>query len=272
MACVVVLAVLYLLAVRTEWGQRLDNAAIRGRTIDSAVQHAVRGTLGTVSVGSAALATGALMVAALLRHRPRLAIGIGVLVLGANVTTQLLKDTLTRPDLLGSDVLSPTVTTFPSGHSTVAMSLALALVLVVPARLRVPVGVLGIAYAVAVGAATLTGAWHRPSDVLGAYLVTLAWAAGVSAWLVVPRAGTGDAVTTDRTPPALDWIVFALTALVIVAAIAMGVDVIRDADLGEIDVGRAYVFSVFAIGAGAVAALAALVVTLDRAPLDPPRP
>ena len=272
MACVVVLAVLYLLAVRTEWGQRVDNAAIRGRTIDSAVQHAVRSALDTVSVGSAALATGALMVGALLRRRLRLAIGIAILVLGANVTTQLLKDTLTRPDLLGSDALRPSVATFPSGHSTVAMSLALALVLVVPARWRVPVGVAGIAYAVVVGAATLTGAWHRPSDVLGAYLVTLAWAAAVSAWLVAPRAGAADAVATDRTPPALDWIVFALTALVIVAAIAMGIDVIRDAELDKIAVGRAYVFSVFVIAAGAVAALAALVLTLDRAPLDPPPP
>ena len=266
------LAVLYLLAVHTEWGQRVDNAAIRGRTIDSAVQHAVRSTLDTVSVGSAALATAALMVAALLRRRPRLAIGIAILVIGANLTTQILKDALTRPDLLGPDVPRATITTFPSGHSTVAMSLALALVLVVPARLRVPVGVAGIAYAVVVGAATLTGAWHRPSDVLGAYLVTLAWAAGVSAWLVMPRPGAGGAVATDRTPPALDWIVFALTALVIVAAIAMGFDVIRDAELDKIAVGRAYVFAVFAIGAGAVVALAALVLTLDRAPLDPPPP
>src|SRR5262245_27425060 len=190
-ACIVMLVVLYLIAVQTRWGQRADNAAIRGRTIDSAVQHAVRSTLDTVSVTSAAIATFALMVAALLRRRPRLAVGVGVLVFGANVTTQLLKDALTRPDLLGPDVPRATVTTFPSGHSTVAMSIALALVLVVPARLRVSVGVAGIAYAVVVGAATLTGAWHRPSDVLGAYLVTLAWAAGVSAWLVVPRAGAG---------------------------------------------------------------------------------
>src|SRR5262245_1955367 len=75
-ACVVVLAVLYVVAVRTEWGQRADNAAIRGNTIDPAVQHTARRTLDTVSVGSAALATVALMVAALLRRRPRLAVGV----------------------------------------------------------------------------------------------------------------------------------------------------------------------------------------------------
>jgi membrane-associated phospholipid phosphatase len=269
---VVLFVVLYLLAVRTAWGQRADNAAIRGRTIDSAVQHAVRSTLDTVSVTSATLATFAVMGAALLRRRPRLAIGAGALVLGANATTQVLKNALDRPGLLGPGVARATVSTFPSGHSTVAMSLALALVLVVPARLRVAVGVASGVFAVVVGAATLTGAWHRPSDVLAAYLVTLIWAAGVSAWLVVPRAATrGGAVPADRTPPALDWIVFALVFLVIAAAIAMGVDVLRDAELDQIGVGRAYVFAVLAIAAGTFAALAALILTLDRAPLDPPR-
>jgi membrane-associated phospholipid phosphatase len=266
--CVGLLAVLYLLAVRTEWGQRVDDAAIRGRTLDSAFQHAVSRTLDTVSVTSIAIATGALIVLALLRGRPRLALGIGVLVLGANVTTQILKDVLTRPDLLDFGTTRATVTTFPSGHSTVAMSLALALVLAVPARLRFPVGIAGGAYAVGVGAATLTGAWHRPSDVLGAYLVTLAWAAGVCAWLVAPR--VRGRTPSDGSSAVIDNVVIALSVLVVVAALAMGVDVVRDAELDRISVGRAYVAAVFAIAAGAVLALTALVVTLDGAELDLP--
>ena len=188
--CAVLLVILYLVAVRTGFGQRIDNAALEGRTMDRLVQDAVDRTLDSVSVTSLVLATVALIVLALLRRRPRLAIGIGVLVVGANLTTQVLKDGLDRPNPLelGAGRIGLTLPTFPSGHSTVAMSLALALVLAVPARLRVPVGIVGLAYAVLVGAATLTGAWHRPSDVLGAYLVTLVWAAGVSAWLVAPAA------------------------------------------------------------------------------------
>ena len=50
----------------------------------------------------------------------------------------------------------------------------------------------------------------------------------------------------------------------------MGLDVARDSHLDQLEVGRAYVISVFAIGAGAVLVLSALVITLDRAPLDPP--
>jgi membrane-associated phospholipid phosphatase len=265
--CMVLLGALYLVAVRTEVGQRVDEAAIRGRTTDSVVQHVVDRTLDTVSVTSIFLATAALIVIALVRRRPLLAIGIGVLVLGANVTTQILKDTLTRPDLLSPATARGALATFPSGHSTVGMSLALALVLAVPARLRVPVGIAGITYAVLVGAATLTGAWHRPSDVLGAYLVTLAWAAGVCAWLVPRR---GSPVQTDGNVVALDRIVIALTALVILAALVIGVDVARDAHLDQLDVGRAYLGGVFAIAAGAVLVLSALVITLDRAPLDPP--
>jgi membrane-associated phospholipid phosphatase len=265
---VVLFVGLYFVAVRTEVGQRIDEAAIEGRARDSVVQHAVFRTLDTVSVTSIFLATVALIAIALLRRRPLLAVGIGVLVLGANVTTQVLKDVLTRPDLLTPPTLLNSLAAFPSGHSTVAMSLALALVLAVPARLRLPVGLVGITYAVLVGAATLTGAWHRPSDVLGAYLVTLGWAAAVCAWLVAPRGPQPR--EPDGNAVVLDGIVIALTLLVIAAALVMGVEVARDARLDQLEVGRAYVASVFAIGAGAVLVLSALVITLDRAPLDPP--
>ena len=109
--CAVLLVALYVVAVRTEFGQRADNATLRGRTTDAVVQHAVDRTLDSVSVTSLFLATMALVVLALLRRRPLLAVGIGVLVLGANVTTQVLKDALTRPDLLGPETARAT-----SGH------------------------------------------------------------------------------------------------------------------------------------------------------------
>ncbi len=140
--CAILLVVLYVVAVRTGFGQRIDNAALEGRTTDRVVQRAVDRTLDSVSVTSIVLATVALMVLALLRKRPLLAVGIGVLVVGANLTTQVLKNGLDRPNPLelGAGRIGMTLATFPSGHSTVSMSLALALVLAVPARLRVPVG------------------------------------------------------------------------------------------------------------------------------------
>jgi hypothetical protein len=264
-ASVVLLGLLYVVAVRTSFGQRVDEAALSGRTRDAAVQHAVDRALDSVSVSSLAIATIALVVLALLRRRPRLALGIGILVVGANGTTQFLKDTLTRPELHIPGTHS-TVASFPSGHSTVAMSLTLALVLAVPSRLRVPAGIVGSAYAVVVGAATLTGAWHRPSDVLGAYLVTLAWAAGVAAVLVTSP-------STRPAPPqggavVVDWLVILLTVVLVGAAVVMGVDVLRDARLDQFEVGRAYLAAVVAIAVGALVTLGALVTALGTAELD----
>ena len=61
------------------------------------------------------------------------------------------------------------------GHSTVAMALAVALVLVVSENSRPWAALGGLIYATAVGAGTVTAGWHRPSDVIGAYLVVTMW-------------------------------------------------------------------------------------------------
>jgi membrane-associated phospholipid phosphatase len=268
---VVLLVAGYVIAVHTRLGQRIDTASLEGRTLDLAVQRAVGHALDTVSVTSLAIATAALMVVALLRRRPRLAVGVAVLVVGANLTTQVLKEVLERPQLLDG---APSLTSFPSGHATVAMSLALALVLVVPARLRVPVGAVGLAYAIVVGGATLTSAWHRASDVLGADLVALAWAAGVSVWLVAPSLAAGARVDREQAPRrlgvrALDAIVVAATLAVFAAMVAMSVKVVREVQLSTFDVGGPYVASMIAIVWGATAAVAALIGALGRASLDP---
>jgi membrane-associated phospholipid phosphatase len=270
-ASVVALVFGYLVAVQTEFGQRIDTASLNGRTLDPAVLDAVDNALDTVSVTSIAIATGALMAVALLRRRPRLAVGIAVLVVGANVTTQVLKEVLERPQLLGG---APSLTSFPSGHATVAMSLALALVLVAPARLRLPVAIVGLVYSIAVGGATLTSAWHRASDVLGADLVSLTWAATVAAWLVAPTAASSGVRDRERAPlhigvRALDTMVVVAAVVVLVAMLVMVADVVRDARVGALDVGVPYVASVIAIIFGAAATIAALLGALGRAPLDP---
>jgi membrane-associated phospholipid phosphatase len=114
---------------------------------------------------------------ALLRGRPRLALAALTILLGANVTTQLLKDLLaqSRPGYLlgGSSPLPPT--SWPSGHSTAAMSLALCCVLVAPSRLRPAIAALGATFAIAVGYSVLAAGMHYPSDILGGFLVAATW-------------------------------------------------------------------------------------------------
>lgn len=114
---------------------------------------------------------------AIARRRLWVALAVVAILLGANVTTQLLKPLLAHPRptdmLLGFSPPSPE--SWPSGHATAAMSLALACVLAASRRWRPFVAALGAAFAVAVSYSFLTLAWHYPSDVFGGFLVAGIW-------------------------------------------------------------------------------------------------
>ncbi|QDP94856.1 phosphatase PAP2 family protein [Microlunatus elymi] len=175
-------------ALYTTRGQLYDQTAMR--VLDSgngstANAHLVQ-LLQQVSVGGTAIALAIMAGVAVLRGRFRLALAAGVLVVGANVTTQLLKRyVLERPDLGQGAVNS-----LPSGHTTVVFSLVLAAVLVSPRALRWLVVLIGSAVGGLTGLATVIAGWHRPSDVVAGLLVTLAWAALVSGLLTGgPRDG-----------------------------------------------------------------------------------
>jgi membrane-associated phospholipid phosphatase len=186
LACVAMCAVVYLAAVQTTPGQRFDNDALEGRAADRPrVQEATGNLLQTVSVASIVLIGGACVVVALVRRNPLVALGVVVVIAGANVTTQLLKDVLPRPDLVADEVLPNN--SYPSGHTTVAISLAVALLLVVPAATRGLAALAGTGYAALIGAGTVTSGWHYPSDPVGAYMVTVAWGAAVAALILFAR-------------------------------------------------------------------------------------
>ena len=65
---------------------------------------------------------------------------------------------------------------YPSGHATVVVEHRPRLrSLIAPPRLRTPVGPSGAAsVAAAAGVFVVTADWHRPSDAIGSYLLTLA--------------------------------------------------------------------------------------------------
>jgi membrane-associated phospholipid phosphatase len=115
---------------------------------------------------------------AAVRRRPRLALASGAILLGASVSTELLKLILAHPrdaSLLGG-VTPVASASWPSGHATAAMALALSLILVLPARWRPAAAGLGALFAVAVSYSFLTLGWHYPSDVFGGFLVAGIWA------------------------------------------------------------------------------------------------
>jgi membrane-associated phospholipid phosphatase len=115
------------------------------------------------------------VVMALVRRRLWLALAIVAILLGANVTTQLLKPLLAQPRAPLAGLPTPAPASWPSGHATAAMSLALSCVLAASPRFRPLVVALGAGFAVAVSYSFLTLGWHYPSDVFGGFLVAGIW-------------------------------------------------------------------------------------------------
>ena len=201
----------------TRLGQSLDQAGMDIVVGDRAATRRLVGILGNVSLGSVALAVGLLIGIAVLRRRYAAAAAAGAVVLGANVTTQLIKATSDR-----SDFGFLTVASFPSGHATVVASLVLAALLVAPGQALTTVSLIGSAATIVTAAATLVASWHRPADILGALLVSLAWGTTVVAIWSIVRGGTPQAV------PGRPHRVFATTGVLLAAAALLAVGVRPD--------------------------------------------
>src|SRR5699024_6823600 len=95
----------------------------------------------------------------------------------ANLTTQMLKTALPRPDF-ANGVPDYTGNSLPSGHATVATAAFVAGFLLVVPRGRSPVALIGAIFSATVGVGTFLAGWHRPADMVAAYL-------GVGIWTVI---------------------------------------------------------------------------------------
>lgn len=159
--------------VNTSQGQLLDDAAFRGSVIGrTQLWRAAEPVLDIIDGAFIVLVVSAAAVIAVLRRQWRLAIHVAILVVGANVTTQVLKHLLLdRPAYVDNIDNS-----LPSGHTTVAASAAVALVFVVPQAIKPIAALLGAGYTALTGVSTMIGGWHRPSDVVAGIAVVLLWA------------------------------------------------------------------------------------------------
>jgi membrane-associated phospholipid phosphatase len=180
LVCAGGLVTTYLVFVRTHGGQRLDQGAFEGRALAGGrAREAADQLLTTISVTTLALAICVLVAQAYLRRRLALSVVAAVVIVGAVLTTEVLKHyLLERPDLLRRSIYH---NSFPSGHATVAFAVGIAATLVAPAALRRWVAGLAVLYGAAIGVAVVAVGWHRPSDVVGAYLIVIAWAAAAVA-------------------------------------------------------------------------------------------
>jgi membrane-associated phospholipid phosphatase len=211
--------------VATARGQRVDDLAFDGAEHGQGTLWVLaEPVLDVVSNTFVLAGIGVAVLLALVRRRWVLAVQVAALIVGANVTTQVLKHWVyDRPDLLsgwdGPNAL-------PSGHTTVAASIAAALLLAAPRGWRPLVALAGAAWAAATGLSTLVGQWHRPSEVVAALLVVLVWGAGVCALtpassLDRPRS-PGDRMSSPGSKVVAGLLLLGGAAAAAVAAVAAG--------------------------------------------------
>ena len=168
-------AVVYVVFVRTRWGQEIDDIAFEGRRAAKPEStRRLHRMLNVVSVSSLFLLGGAIVMIALAQRRIRLVFVVGASMSMAVVTTELLKlHLLTRP--VFSDVQGIVNNSYPSGHATIGTVLSLGLVMVSTSSTRRIAAVVAAILSTAFGTAVLASGWHRPSDSLGAFGVALCW-------------------------------------------------------------------------------------------------
>lgn len=216
--------VLWRVFVDTLGGQEVENAALQGAAYgQTQLWRVAERVLDVVSVGFIAVVLLAAMIIAGLRRRWSLAVQVAVLMIGANLTTRVLKNVVfSRPDF---GVEASYGNTLPSGHTTAAASVSVALLLVVPPRVRPWAAVLGAGYTTATGVSTLIGQWHRPSDVVAGVLVVLAWTAVACALVAVTPARvstTTGALRVAGDPPPTPATMRAVVAGLLVVGAAAG--------------------------------------------------
>jgi len=269
-ATTILTGLLYLFFVCTRLGQRIDDAAVDGRSSLTPAQVAeADDLLQTVDIASVVLLGGAVALVAVARGRLLLGVAAVALIGAANLTTQAMKAVLPRSDLVPGRAELIIGQSMPSGHTTVAASIVVAAVLVAPRRLRGPVAVVGALYAAAVGVATLTAGWHRPSDAVAAFAVVVAWGAA-AAWLVAaerPGARPRREPSTPLATPVLVALGVGLSASAFTGLVAV-LAARRLGRLDAIDLGQAYAGAAVAITGSALLLVGLFLAALRPVALD----
>ena len=178
LACVATLTIamgaVYLLAVRTQWGQYLDQQAyltLLGTGASADLPHMVG--LGSITdyrlwTVAAALIIGLGFVAG----RCWSLLPLLLLPIAGILLAQFMRDeVLLRPDFVGDAWLS---NTFPSGHAAAAAGCVAAIVRAAPRRVAPVLAILGVGWLTLVGQDLMVWGWHRPSDLIGSILLATA--------------------------------------------------------------------------------------------------
>lgn len=261
--------------VRTSRGQLIETAALASNSLGAdRIGGAVNTVLNAISVVAVVIAMIVVGFIALARRRLALAVVSVLLIGGANLTVELLKRYLVRPDLGIDEARAAAGNSFPSGHTAIAASVAVALVLVLPPRARGAGAVVGSLYAALVGVATLSAGWHRPSDAIASYLVVGVWAAlgGILLRTVRQRR---ERVADDESHK-VGYLILGIGGVVLLGLAAIGLHLTDQVASGAIDqlsdrrLATAYAGSAAGIVGAASLMMALVLLTVHR--IVPRRP
>ncbi|MFL5847014.1 MAG: phosphatase PAP2 family protein [Solirubrobacteraceae bacterium] len=221
LGCLAALTVVGIVAHLFTDGESLDARVLRGftrlRFYD--VERALEPIVHFGDPGPYLLITLAIVGTAFARGRRRLALFAGVALVSAPITAEVLKVLTAQArdhSVRFADHISNA--SWPSGHTTGAMTAALCALLVAPRAARPLVALLGGAYALAMGSTVIALVWHFPSDVIGAYLLS----AGFVLLAVAAARQWPDVETEPDAAP--DWrsiLTAAGTAVAILAVLAL---------------------------------------------------
>jgi membrane-associated phospholipid phosphatase len=222
LVCVGVLLSLYLVMVRTEWGQAVADGAFLARLSEARVLRTLdKRFLESIDVWVLIAGGLVLFLVAGIRRRWRAGIAVAVAYGLAIASAELLKMFLPQPILAvafeESMGTKAGLNTLPSGHTTFATALVLGLVLLVAPRVRVPVAIVGTGLMIVVAGGVVTAGWHRPTDAFGGVALGSAWMAVTAAALLARRGAPGVRPRAEHLVPLVGAGLAALASIVLVA-------------------------------------------------------
>ncbi|MGY2745265.1 phosphatase PAP2 family protein [Arthrobacter sp. UYCu723] len=221
LASMAALAATYYFFVRTTTGQFIDESAlVEAVEIHGTAGKAANKLLDSLPALSLLISAVVVLIVTVVKRRWTAA-GIAVAAcVGANVATQILKDIVPDRPYRGIETLE--LNSLPSGHTTLAASAAAAVFLMVSPRWRPLAGFLGGSFAVATGVSTLINQWHRPADVVAAFLVVAVFMLPAG-WLIIrkgPRWNVWDGYGRHSSSSPL-WLALPLVAGLAAAAFSL---------------------------------------------------
>jgi len=210
-AAALLLACLYVAAIGTEEGRRIDGTLLGAPDHRGRVFSLAEWTVDAFGLQIAAPVAAALILFSLVSRGTRTALVLITAIGGAVASARLFKEMLASTDPLGGETVRGIGSGFfPSGHSTTIMALVLAAVaLARSTRSRRALAAIGALIAAAIGVAHVVVASHQPSDVVAGFLLALVWIASAAA--VICPSGAKSHGCRACASPLLRWLCWRLS-------------------------------------------------------------